>query len=274
MGNSTLEDDPVVMSKTHWTLSQNCSNITLESQTVPYPKPIANLIPGLTQYLSETFPDAPISPATYALAVANWYRPGDNHTISGHTDAQPWYASPPVFASLTTFPDGEPEDWRATYRFQVYDPGHGKYIDLYLSHQSVCVMRADIMHRVLPPIHSVPNHKARVNMTFRNLVSPHSDPLGYTLAMANHYRYYGVPLRILIPKDVDKPKELIRRYHKLNPDLGVYRVSKTRHERNEKKKKQRTKVLQLYKDLEQPLNKKMMSKSNVVLESLTASINI
>jgi hypothetical protein len=274
MGNSTFEDKPKVMFKTHWTLSQNCSNITLESKTVPYPKPIVNLIPGLTDYLSTTFPDVPISPATYALAVANWYRPGDNHTISGHTDAQPWYASPPVFASVTTFPDCEPDDYRATYRFQVYDPGHGKYIDLYLGHQSVCVMRADIMHRVLPPLSSVPNHKARVNMTFRNLVSPYTDPLGYTLAMANHYRYYGVPSRVLIPSDVDKPKELIRRYRKLNPDLQVCRLSKTRLERNEKKKKQRAKVLQLYEELDQPLNKEMMGKSNVVLESLLVSINI
>jgi len=178
-----------------------------------------------------------------------------------------------VFASLTTFPDGEPDDWRATYRFQVYDPGHGKYIDLYLGHQSVCVMRADIMHRVLPPLHSVSNHKTRVNMTFRNLVSPYTDPLGYTLAMANHYRYYGVPLQILIPRDVDKPKKLIRRYRRLNPNLKVRRLNKTRLERNEKKKRRRREVLQLYERLDQPVNKEMLRKSNVVLESLSATIN-
>jgi len=268
MGNSTFDKTPMVTRKTNWTLSQNCSNITLVSKTVPYPKPIAALVPRLTRHLHKTFPDAPISPGTYALAVANWYIPGDNHTISGHTDAQPWYASPPVFASVTTFPEGEPDDWRSTSRFQVYDPGHGKYIDLYLGHQSVCTMRADVMHRVLPPLRSSSKHKPRVNVTFRNLVSPYADPLGYALAMANHYRYYGLPLSVLVPHDVDKPRDLIKRYRKLNPDLEVHRLNTTRVQRNEKKKELRGKIYELYKCIEQPLDINMMGKSNVVLETM------
>lgn len=274
MGNSTFEENPIVMEKTNWTASQNNSNITLVSKTVPYPKQVSAIIPKITDYSHESFPDAPISPATYALAVGNLYRVGDKHTISGHTDAQPWYASPPVFASITTFPKGEPEDWRATYRFQVYDPGHSKYIDLYLADESVCVMRADIMHRVLPPLGTVSNHKPRVNITLRNLVSPYTDPLGYTLAMANHYRYYGLPLRMLIPKDVSKPETLIERYQELNPDIEIIQLKKTRNERNEKKKKLRLKMVDLYEELGEDLNIKMMGKSNVVLESLVEALNI
>ena len=83
MGNSTLEPNPKVITETNWTLSQNCSNITLVSQTIPYPEPISALIPKLTQYLRKTFPDVPISPATYALAVANWYRVEDRQSNVG-----------------------------------------------------------------------------------------------------------------------------------------------------------------------------------------------
>ena len=274
MGNTTFEEVPIEIEETNWTLSQNTSNITLVSKTVPYPEGVIPLISNLTQHLKETFPDAPISPATYALAVSNYYKPGYDHTISGHTDDQPWYATPPVFASVTTFPEGEPRDWRATYRFQVYDPGHGKYIDLYLGDDSVCTMRADVMHRVLPPLSSVPNHKPRINSTFRNLVSPYTDPLGYTLAMANHYRYYGLPMTVIIPKDVKIPKELIKRYRKLNSDLEVHVSENTKSERSTMKKQLRNELVEMYQKLGEPINTKMMGKSNVVLESMVMALII
>lgn len=272
MGDSTFEESPKVIHKTYWTLSQNHSNISLESATTPYPNSVSKIVPEITKYMKESFPDAPISPATYALAVGNWYEVGGDHTISGHTDDQPWYASPPVFASITTFPKGVPDDWRETYRFQVFDPGHSKYIDLYLADESVCMMRADIMHRVLPPLKSVYTHKPRVNITFRNLVSPYTDPLGYTLAMANHYRYYGVPLRVLIPKDVKEPEILIERYRKINNNLKVNKLNLTREQRNKKKKELRAETVKLYKNIGEKLDKNMISKSNVVLESLEMSL--
>ena len=123
-----------------------------------------------------------------------------------------------------------------------------------------------------PPLKSSSNHKPRVNITFRDLVSPYTDPLGYTLAMANHYRYYGFPLKIRIPKDVAKPKELIRRYLQLNPDLKIRSAHQTRIQRNERKRELRYELCLHYEELKQPLDKKMMGKSNVVLESLSAAL--
>ena len=266
----------IKIDKTYWTSSQNSSNVTLESSTVPYPKDIKSLVDPLISYMQQTFPDAPVSPSTYALAVANRYDVDCKHTICGHTDSQPWYASPPVFASVTTFPEGQPHDYRATYRFQVKDEGYepAKYIDLFLGNESVCMMRADIMHRVLPPLQRVKNHVPRVNITFRNLVSAKNDPLGFVLAMSNHYRYYGRPIRMICPSDVVVNEDLAKRYQTLNPLFEVVDSGQSSQERILAKKKLRDQLKVEYDSKNLELNMTMMSKSNVVKEALEMAVTL
>ena len=252
--------------KTWWTASQNTNNITLESETVFYPEKIKPLIPILIEKLKEKFPNAPISEATFALAVANKYNVGTKNKIAPHTDDQPWYASPPVFASVTTFPNGEPEDYRATFRFQVLDEGFDipTYVDLFLHHSSICLMRADVTHRVLPPLLKFKNHKVRCNLTFRNLVSQESDPLGFVMAMSNHYRYYGNPSRMIIPNNVKTPELLVQRYKTINPEFKIVRKEVSKTAKNE----MRIKVAESYSKRGLILNSKMMLKSNVTLDCL------
>ena len=245
--------------RTWWTASQNRSDVTLESKTLAYPQAIATVIPELIDQLRQHFPDAPISDDTFSLAVANHYQVGTQNKIAPHTDDQPWYASPPVFASITTFPEGEPDDYRGTFRFQVWDEGLDppQFIDLYLRHSSVCIMRADIIHRVLPPLSKFLPHRPRHNLTFRNIVSSKSDPLGYILAMSNHYRYYGLPNKLLIPEDAVRPEDLIQRYQNLNPDLKIMLTPP------EDKKRLRQEVMALYSERGLQLNLEMLAKSNV-----------
>jgi hypothetical protein len=245
--------------RTWWTASQNHSDITLESETLFYPAAISSVIPTLIDRLRVNFPEAPISEDTFILAVANHYQVETKNKISPHTDDQPWYASPPFFASITTFPDGEPEDYRSTFRFQVLDEGFNpaKFIDLYLPHSSVCIMRADITHRVLPPLSSFPNHKTRYNLTFRNIVSSLLDPLGFIMAMSNHYRYYGKPMRMLIQEETKEPEDLIERYRKLNPLLEIVIVPL------ENKKNLRKLLVDSYHNRGLTINMEILSKSNV-----------
>ena len=92
---------------TSWTASQNASNVVATASTVPLPSGIAALVPTCKALTARHFPDAPLSGASFCLGVANEYRQGSDHTICPHTDAQPWYADPPVFVSLTFFPDNE-----------------------------------------------------------------------------------------------------------------------------------------------------------------------
>jgi hypothetical protein len=255
--------------RTWWTASQNRSDVTLESETLSYPDEISSIIPSIVDKLRDNFPEAPISEDTFLLAVANHYQVGTQNKISPHTDDQPWYASPPFFASITTFPDGEPHDYRATFRFQVLDEGvsPNKFVDLYLRHSSVCIMRADITHRVLPPISSLPNHKARYNLTFRNIVSSELDPLGFIMAMSNHYRYYGKPMKMLIPEGTEEPEDLIERYRELNPQLKVFFVPV------EDKKLLRKSLIEYYKANDLRLNLEMLSKSNVTSSCIKWVLN-
>ena len=264
------------MEESFWTSSQNTSNITLVSKTVEYPEEVSCLIPSLKSYMNECFSSSPISDSTFSLAVANHYMVGYKHKICAHTDAQPWYASPPVFASITTFPNGIPKDYRSTFRFQVLDEGYTppKFIDLFLDQDSVCMMRADVTHRVLPPLKSQKKHYPRINITFRNLVPLKQDPLGYVLAVSNHYRYYGIPKKLILPQDVDIPIDLYNRYKKLNPDLIVSRYKKNNEKIKNKKKKLRIKLKKFYKEKGLMYNEKMASKTNVVMEALKLAIKL
>lgn len=267
----------VLINETNWTSSQNTSNVTLVSQTKSYTKHYNDIVPYLQLYLSKTFREAPISDSTFSLAVVNKYVEGLSHNIAAHTDDQPWYATPPVFCSVTIFPNGEtPKDYRSTYRFQVKDEGYDepKWVDVFLPHQSVCMMRADISHRVNKPLKLAKPHYGRINATFRNLVSHVSDPLGFCLSIANHYRYYGLPLKLLIPSDIKFKDYLLERYRELNPEIEQIVKDHDSTEMKSKKDKLRREVRRWYRENNLKLNDKMISKTNVVIETLEQSLEL
>jgi hypothetical protein len=75
--------------------------------------------------------------------------------------------------------------------------------------------------------------------------------------MSNHYRYYGLPNKLLIPKDAARPEDLIQRYQNLNPDLKIVVTPP------EDKKRLRQEVMTLYSERGLQLNLEMLAKSNV-----------
>ncbi len=278
MGNTIDEgSSKLTVEKTYWTSSQQTSSIVLQSKTVAMPPGLQRLSNLLIPYLQKTFPKAPISPATFALFVANEYVPGNKHTICEHTDDQPWYADPPVFASVTFFPDGPPEHESATFRFQIRDESKegGPRKDVYLPDASICMMRADVNHRVLPPLKKFKNPKRRINLTFRNLVSRQSDSLGFVMAFANHYRYYGLPTKLIIPSNKKFPDDLLERYLKLNPYLKIENTKESSGERNQEKRILLDKLQRKFRDSKRlSIHRKMAGKTNVVLETVQEALKL
>lgn len=255
----------------HWTLTQNKSQCTLATKAVAMDSTLSAVVPTLKKISEQNFPDTPISEASFSLFVANEYLPGRQHTICDHTDDQDWYPSPPIFASLTFFPDGPPSDPRETFRFQLFDEGDKTWKDVHLPDRSVCMMRADIRHRVLPPLSKYANECVRrINLTYRNLISPLDDPLGYLVGMSNHFRYYGIPSTVTVPQDFDMSaiSSVLDKLRALNPNLQVRYDTRTGKQRSEAKRECRTQIKKLYRRKSLNLNDRMLSRSNVTLELL------
>jgi hypothetical protein len=263
-------DDGRIVDETYWTLTQNKSCCTLVTRTKPMPPNLYGLIPYLKEIASTNFPTSPLSSSSFALFVANEYLPNEGHTICAHTDDQPWYTDPPIFASVTFFPDGEPVHPDSAYRFQVLDEGDDTWKDMYLPHNSICMMRADIFHRVKPPLKKGVIQKRRINLTYRNLVDIDTDPLGNLLAFSNHYRYYGIPCKVIIPKEYRSKtlQTVVDRLLKINDKIIVETDTRLANDRNKTKAIFRKRIKQYYIDNSLSLNEKMMGKTNVVLEIL------
>lgn len=257
----------------HWTLTQNKSNCTLTSRVVEMHPGLSDIVPTLCDQCRVCFPDTPLNDASFSLFVANKYVPGYKHAIVEHTDDQEWYPSPPVFASITYFPDGESDPLK-TFRFQVFDEGDDTWKHLHLTHASICLMRADIQHRVKPPLSCpVEDVKCRINFTFRNLMCPFADPFGYLVGISNHFRYYGIPVQVTVPSDysTESIKEITDKLERLNPDLVVSEDSRTAIARSRNKRELRNLLEKAYEGEGSKLNIKMASKSNIVLELLEAA---
>lgn len=283
VGDRLLRDGAQPIAHTHWTASQNASNITLTTQTTPLPSEIVPVIDPLVTCLRHCFPDAPVSSSTFCLGVANKYMPGYKDTISAHTDDQPWYASPPVFASITYYPDGQPSDPKQCYRFQIFDITSQTWRFVHLPHNSICLMRADISHRVLPPLSSKGLTKTRINMTLRNLVGFDTNPLGFAMALANHYRYYGKPVRVILPQDLDYIPHipLLKKYKALAKQVGtsnVFKIVKSSMTRDQwkqhhKQLREYIKHLYSYHKLDYQDIDNILSKTNVVLQTTQRAIS-
>lgn len=258
-----------------WTLTQNKSQCTLATDTVKMDGRLAALIHPLKLICADHFPEVAVSDASFSLFVANEYLPGYQHSICDHTDDQAWYPSPPIFASVTFFPDGEPVSPRHTFRFQVYDEGDGKWKDLYLPDRSVCMMRADIRHRVKPPTKATESDaKRRINLTYRNLMCPTVDPFSAAVGVANHFRYYGIPTMVIVPRhfDMSAIDDIVARYRKINPGLRLRHTGYDQTERLDAKKAARETIGRLYKKKKLCLDTKLLSRSGIVLELLESVI--
>ena len=190
--------------ETYWTAGINTSHCTLATKPLQLPEVFLKIIPQLRKIFEITYPGAIIHEHTFTLAVCNYYSQPDMY-IAAHTDGQDWYSQDTVdgsiFASLTFYPEGEPEkdSWA---RFQM-KPGD-KWETVTLKHESILIMSSDILHRVMPHLKSQTQYfKPRINITFRSIIPPEESPLLHHMGVANHARYYGIPHKIIIPQDCE-----------------------------------------------------------------------
>merc|ERR550514_224533 len=137
------------------------------------------------------------------------------------------------------------------------------------------------MHRVKPPLQKHAIKKRRINLTLRNLVNPKSNPLGFAMALANHFRYYGAPLKLTVPKDVpiEMHKELFDRYeavaNQCGSELKIEIDDLSRKERSGKHRELRTRLKKEYaaRGLDEEVMQKIVGKTNVVLETTKRALD-
>jgi hypothetical protein len=258
--------------KANWTLTKNKSNCTMQQNTVIMKQELKNLIPFINSMAEKCFPDNfRRTEGSFGLFVANKYNKGQDQIINPHTDDQEWYPDPAIFASVTFFPDGIPEDPKNTFRFQVRDPENNQWVDMFLPHGSITLMCANLEHRVSKPIGDPNKSLSRINLTFRNLLDPYIDPIGYLIGISNHYRYYGIPNKAIIPENIyetqlDIVEEILDKYRNLNPKMIVC-LGKDNEVRKKLKKKLRSQIENIYIENDLVLNVKI-NKANIVLELL------
>ena len=183
------------LKKTYWTSLISASKYTLHTKTERMPQALANVVPIFRKMFLESYPNATITDNTFTLAVCNYYTEHDMY-IAAHTDDNIWYPSECddgcVFASLTLYPEGEPDDDKDLCRFQVKKDG--RWTPVYLHDNNVLIMPGKVQHRVLPHTKTRAEHfKPRINITFRSCMNIQTNPLMHVMAVSNHTRYYRPP---------------------------------------------------------------------------------
>lgn len=190
---------------TSWTAKINQNNVTLQTKTGEMPPSFCKIIPYFRSLFLRTFPDAQITDYTFNIAVCNYYT-DPTMNIAAHTDDNVWYPrecpsnnTGPVFASLTLYPFSKPTHQDNYGRFQIHS--NGKWIQVYLPHESILIMPSGIKHRVLPHIKRKQHlFLPRINITFRSTYPIYVNPLMNYMAVANHTRYYRVPFKLIFPE--------------------------------------------------------------------------
>lgn len=276
-----------------WTAHASRASTTVTSSAEPFPPGLMNCIGKLKNYIKRVCPTVDSSDQGFAtLAVANSYN-SSKHRIAPHTDDQPWYAEPCIFASLT-FYDGELNHPDSGSRFFIKHE-NGDSVRVHLPDASMLVMSARIVHEVRPSIKSLQNpFVTRYNVTLRNL---HSDPVLRYLGYANHFRYYGTPTSLIVPDDLSNDqsiRDLKARFQTVRDikmrDIKIKNDSNSEEKndstlqivkgstasmRLKRKRECRELLLERYPD---PSRKRAMkcviSKSNVVLEALEDVLKI
>lgn len=188
--------------ETHWTAKISANKVSLHSKPNPFPESFKDMIPYLKKIFKKTYSDAEMTEGTFSIGVCNYYTQPDMH-IAAHTDDNIWYPSEcdvgPVFASITLYPEGEPDPEHFA-RFQIKEDGVWRQINL--SDKSVMIMPSCIEHRVLKHKKSqIPYFKPRINVTFRSTYPKKENPLMHLMAISNHARYYCMPIGITFPSN-------------------------------------------------------------------------
>ena len=186
---------------TSWTAKMSASQVSLHTRPEPMPNPLSAIVPLLRRLFMKSFPGASVTDYSLTIAVCNYYSDPDMN-IAAHTDDNPWYPSEceagPVFASITLYPEGEPETESDYARFQIQH--EGKWVPLMLPHESVLIMPSGTPHRVLAHTKSKRDKfRPRINLTFRSVYPRSVNPLMNAMAVANHTRYYRIPHAITYP---------------------------------------------------------------------------
>ncbi len=183
---------------TWWTAGINQSAVSLESRTLPMPPRLAELAGGARSRCRALDPSFEPDDCSFVVAVVNEYAvPSDD--IKPHTDDNPWYPGAAHFLSLTYYPDGQPPPGNLS-RFQI--KSEEKWVGVDLPDGSLCLMSGRVGHRVMAHKRSMV-FRRRINVTMRCLYRPDANPVLHAMAVANHSRYYGTPLRLVFPRGAD-----------------------------------------------------------------------
>jgi len=264
--NSDGEFSAPGMKECYWTAGINCSNCTLTTNPLVLPDIFVKMVPQLRKLFLDVYPDAIITDNTFSIAVCNYYSQPDM-CIAAHTDGQDWYPTDTsdgaIFASLTLYPEGEPEN-DSFARFQM-KPGD-KWEPVTLQHESLLIMSSNVLHRVMPHLKSQEKYfKPRINITFRSIHTKNTDPLLHAMGVSNHARYYCVPSSITFPKDCDGDvmEKLFSAYNTFAlahgfPELNIY-ISESKKLRTEMRRK-------LIKDYKNVFTINTRINNNIVLE--------
>ena len=251
--------------ETHWTAKMNANNVTLHSKPNKFPQCFKDICPYLKKLFLKTYSDAKITEETFSIGVCNYYTEPDMY-ISAHKDDNKWYPNEceegPVFASITLYPDGEPNKEHFC-RFQIKEKGIWKQINL--PDKSVLIMPSNIEHRVLKHKKSqIPFFKPRINVTFRSVYPKKINPLMNLMAISNHARYYCMPIRITFPPDYDNIQEICHFYEK-------FCKKNNRKLKIDIKERDRSNLIKQYKKLNYP---KFKITNNMVAELFEDIIKI
>ena len=139
------------------------------------------------------------------LAIMNKYNHKDAK-ISGHTDDNQYYQMTSLddrdmclISSLSLFAKSQLVD--STFnRFYIRSSAHSKAYNLKLPDMSLTILDGGLYHGVVAQ-RKHDTHIPRINITFR---TPRQDcPDIGEMGIANHNRYYGRPLELLVPKDLN-----------------------------------------------------------------------
>lgn len=254
---SAIHDDGTLggggLDTTYWTAKMSMAHATLHTRPEAMPEPLRALVPSLREQFRGCYPDARVTDHTYSIAVCNYYTDPDMY-IAAHTDCNTWYPSEsgvgPVFASITLYPDGEPESDRDFARFSIRPEGQA-WQPVKLGHGTVLTMPSGTLHRVQPCLASRRHaFRPRINITFRSTYTPDVDPLMHRMAVSNHTRYYRVPHCITTASDVDDGmvREMIEIYSAFAVAHGYAPlVHECSRYTREARKKDRTRAFHEYK---------------------------
>ena len=179
------------------------SNMTLQSTCEPFTK-VLKCLQQLTKCMFAMY-GVETNSKWARLAIMNKYNHKDAK-ISGHTDDNQYYQMTSLddrdmclISSLSLFAKSQLVD--STFnRFYIRSSAHSKAYNLKLPDMSLTILDGGLYHGVVAQ-RKHDTHIPRINITFR---TPRQDcPDIGEMGIANHNRYYGRPLELLVPKDLN-----------------------------------------------------------------------